>query len=308
MGKSRCQGKATVKGYLRRLKKRITLSKGMRISLDVGAEEIGFDNLFLKNGKNRKIQINPKSPLVNSTVTGKVRISKGSFKGLELRNINTSFIVKRRILRFRSLRAEAPGGFIRCRGWINLKGRRGISFKLIPELHHLNMTDVMPIILNHGSGLLISGALNLDGIIAGSGTSTDKITRSLKGDMRLHVRNGSIRGLDALKDKGLPYNQATAQITIHGGIASTRDLFLASDAISMAIKGHANLNSQSLDVSIGVRPLQKMDKILSNVPVAGWLLAGKDRSIITFGYRVKGKFDDLEVETKQGRDGESGGR
>ena len=56
------------------------------------------------------------------------------------------------------------------------------------------------------------------------------------------------------------------------------------------------MNAGSLDILVGVRPLQTVDKILSNVPVAGWLLAGKDRSILTFPYRVRGPFNALTVE------------
>ncbi len=97
----------------------------------------------------------------------------------------------------------------------------------------------------------------------------------------------------------------SAQILINKGIASTKDLRLDGDVISMDIEGQSNLNQKSLDILIGVRPLQTMDKILSNIPVAGWLLAGKDRSIITFQYRVRGKFDDLKVESTASEDQES---
>ncbi len=298
IGRSLCQGKATLRRYLRKFKTKLALSNKMHISLDVGAQEIGFDKLFANRGKGRRIQIDPKSMWVNSTVTGKVRISRGSWEGFHFKHFETGFILKRGVLRFKRFRAEAPGGFIRCRGWINLKRKRGLSFKLIPQIHHLSMTEVTPLFFNHENGPLISGTLNLDGIIAGRGDSPDSITKSLAGDLRLHAGKGLIHGLDAAKGDGLPYKQVTAQIAIQGGVASTKDLFLDSDAISMAIRGHANLNHQSLDVSIGVRPLQKMDKILSNVPLAGWLLAGRDRSILTFGYRVRGKFTELSVETR----------
>ncbi len=308
MGKSHCQGNGSIRDYLIKRKKRLTLSKAMKISLNFGVEEIHFGGLLRKDREKHKIQIGRKSLWLNSAVNGKVRISKGSFRGLRLANLEANFALRRGLLRFKNLRAQAPGGFVRCRGWINLRCKRGISFKLVPEIHQLNMTNVTPIFLDHKKGPLVSGALNLDGIIAGHGDSAESITEGLRGDLRLHVTKGNIQGIEALKGKTLPYKQATARIAIQGGVASTEDLYLDSDAISMTIRGQADLNDQNLDILIGIRPLQTVDKILSNVPVAGWLLAGKDRSILTFGYRVKGKFNDLKVETRQDPNKVSGGR
>ncbi|NIQ38687.1 MAG: DUF748 domain-containing protein [Proteobacteria bacterium] len=308
MGKSLCQGNASIQGYLRKLKKKLILSNRMRISIDLGAGEIGFDRLLAKGKKKGNIQIDPKSIWTNSTITGKVRISKGSYRGFQVGNFEAAFVAKRGLLRLKNFHAKTPEGFLRFRGWFNLKRKRGISFKLIPEFYRLNMTNVIPVFLNHGSGPSISGSLNLDGIIAGSGNSVDSFTKSLRGDLRLQVSKGLIHGLESLQGKGLPYNLATAKIAIARGVASTKDLYMDSEEISMTIKGQADLANQSLDISIGIRPLQKVDKILTNVPLAGQLLAGKDRSILNFAYRVRGKFNDLKVETRQARYDKSLGR
>ncbi len=297
MGEGLWNGDASFRGYLRRLRGKLALSEKMRISLDMGAERIGIRD-FLSNGKGKqKLRFHPKSIWVNSAIHGKLRISQGSFKGFRFEDFQTSFVVSQGLLRFTSFQSEAPGGFLRCRGWINLKSRRGVSFKLIPEIHGLEMTNAIRTFLDQERAMLISGVLSMGGVITGGGDSADGITRSLRGDLWFRAVDGSIGGIQTGKDKRLPYNHVTGQIMIRHGVASTKDLYMDSDAISMAVKGQANLNSQTLDISIGVRPLQTVDKILSNVPVAGWLLAGKDGSILRFSYRVSGKFDDLKVES-----------
>ena len=303
MGESLWHGHASFRGYLRRLRKKVTLAKKLKISLDMGTEELRIDDLLSKRGRERKLQIDPRSIWVNSTINGKVRISRGSFNGARFENFDATFIVKRGLLRFKRFQAEVPGGFVRCRGWINLRSRRGVSFKLIPKIHQLDMANVIPIPLPQGKGTFISGTGNLDGIITGGGNSVDRITRSLAGDLRIRVENGTIHGLEALREDGLPYNHLTARVLIRRGVASTENSYLDSDVMSMVIRGQANLNDQSLDIHVGVRPLQTMDKILSNVPVVGWLLAGKDRSILTFSFQVSGKFNDLKVESPSARDG-----
>lgn len=297
MGESLCHGRASFGGYLRRFRRKIILSNRLKISLDMGAEKVRIDNLFAKDGGKRKTQIDPESIWVNSTIEGKVRISKGSLKEIQFENFGTVFTIKRGLLRFKKFQAEAPGGFVRFKGWINMKSAQGISFKLIPIIHQLDMTNAIPIPSARGKGRFISGTLNLEGIMVGNGSSADNIIESLQGDLQLRAENGRMYGLKTHTEDGLPYNHMTGQIVIQRGVASTGNLYLDSDAISMAIKGRADLKNQRLYLNIGVRPLQTMDKVLSNVPVVGWILAGKDRSILTFSYRVRGKFNDLKVES-----------
>lgn len=305
MGKSLCRGSASFRQYLGRHKRKLARSKKMRISFDMGVTEISIDDLLSSGRWKGKIKINPKSVWVNSTILGKVRISRGHVKGFGFQDLETSFTMKRGLLRFEFFRAQAPGGFIRCRGWINLKSKQTVSFKLIPEIHHLDMTNVMRIFPPQQKGGFASGVLNLEGVIVGGGNCADRVIRSLGGNLRLRAERGVIEGLSTRRKGGLPYKKATAQIVIERGVFSTEDLYLDSDVMSMTIKGQANLNNASLDLLVGVRPLQTVDKILSNIPVAGWLLAGKDRSILTFCYRVRGQFNDLRVESKPAQNGRS---
>jgi hypothetical protein len=308
MGKSLCRGDASLRNYLKRARGKLALSNQVEISFDIGVEEIGLDEFLPKVGGNGQIRVDPKSIWTNSVIIGKMRIAKGLFRGLQFVNFETSFSAKHGLLRFKHFRAEAPGGFLRCGGWINLNSRRGVSFKLLPRIHHLDMGRITGMFVEQEAGMLVSGALDLEGIIVGGGQTSAEITRSLSGNLWFCAKDGRIEGLTARKAEGIPYKQAKAQILIRQGIVSTEELGVNSDAISMIIKGQADLNHKSLDISIGIRPLQTMDKILSNVPVAGWLLAGKDKSILTFLYRVRGKFDDLKVESPLGPNGDSSGR
>jgi len=308
MGKSLCRGQVSLRGYLRKQGKKLTLSKKPKIALDMRAEEMTIDHLLSKGGRKPKFQIDPKSIWANATFNGKLRITRGSLRGIQFESFVTSFLIKRGRIVVKKFQALAPGGFVTSRGWINLRSKQGISFKWIPRIHELDMTNAIPIHLDHGKTPVLSGALSLDGIIVGGGSSVERIMRSLRGDLRLRASNGCMYGLKALKGKGLSFNHAAAQILIRRGVASTRDFYLDSEEISLAIEGRADLNDQSLDLHIGVRPLQTVDKILSNVPLAGWLLAGKDRSILTFSFRVKGKFDDLRLVSRRAQHKESPGR
>ena len=307
MGKGLCRGRASFRRYLKKSKAKLALSKNMEVSFDMNASEIDFDDFLSPGRKKKRGRIDPESAWANSAILAKVTVGKGFFRGFRFENLETSFVVKRGLLRFRCFRAEAPGGFMRCRGWVNLKSKRMVSFKLIPEVHHLDIMNMMRIFTPKGRRVSVSGRLSLEGMVTGGGSSMDSVISSLGGDLRLRAETGIIRGSNTSEQEGLPYERVTAQIMIDGGIASTEDLLLDSDVMSMTMKGRADLNKRTLDLLIGVRPLQTMDRILSNIPVAGWLLAGKDRSILTFFYRVRGPFDDVRVESRKRQDARPGG-
>ena len=46
---------------------------------------------------------------------------------------------------------------------------------------------------------------------------------------------------------------------------------------------------------MAIHPLGTVDKIVSHIPVAGWLLTGEDKALLTAHFSVKGKTDDVSV-------------
>jgi hypothetical protein len=46
---------------------------------------------------------------------------------------------------------------------------------------------------------------------------------------------------------------------------------------------------------MAIHPLGTVDKIVSHIPVAGWLLTGEDRALLTAHFSIKGKTDDVSV-------------
>jgi len=296
IGKNTLHAKAAIRHYLRKHSKRMSLSDKLKISFELSAEKMCLEDFLPPAGGKRAARTGPEHPWLNMTILGKVRVGDACFKDVRLHNVNTSFVAHRGLLRFRHFHAEAPAGFVACNGWLNLTNHQSVTFKLTPRIHHLDLASVIRFIRAPARGDLLSGTVNLEGIVAGGGRSINEILGSLTGDLRFDVVDGIIYGIRGHGKGDLPFREARGRILIEHGVASTTDLHLASDVMTMVIRGIADMNKGSLDILIGVRPLQTVDKILSNVPVAGWLLAGKDKSILTFPYRVKGPFNDLKVE------------
>jgi autotransporter translocation and assembly factor TamB len=161
----------------------------------------------------------------------------------------------------------------------------------------------------------VTGQLSLGGLLTSEGEERTDFWRNLGGDLKLAMRDGRIgrftvtakilallnmaqlmnlKGPD-LTAEGMPYQRLTADIKVAGGIARTEDLVLDSRAIKLSAVGSVNLAEDTLDLTVAVRPFQNVDLILTAIPLAGWILGGKEKSILVAYYRVTGSLRDPQV-------------
>jgi uncharacterized protein YhdP len=152
--------------------------------------------------------------------------------------------------------------------------------------------------------------------LLGEGEDFQRIKESLHGSLRLEVENGVIKRFNILskifsilnvsqlfkgrfpdlKTRGLPFHQIEAAIDVNNGVVSTEDFLVNSDAMRITLLGKVDLGKNRIDAKIGVHPLVTLDAVLSNVPVAGYILTGKDKAFLSYVYEVKGDLDDPKIE------------
>jgi uncharacterized protein YhdP len=164
---------------------------------------------------------------------------------------------------------------------------------------------------------VVTGRVHVDRVeLRGEGEDFQKVKESLNGSLRLEMENGVIERFNILakifsilnvsqllmgrfpdlKTKGLPYHQIMANIHIKDGVASTEDFLVDSDAIKITIFGKVDLGKNLIDAKIGIHPLVTLDTVLSKVPIAGYILTGKDKAFLSYLYEVKGDLDDPKIE------------
>jgi uncharacterized protein involved in outer membrane biogenesis len=161
----------------------------------------------------------------------------------------------------------------------------------------------------------MTGTLSLQAELTAKGDSAAELKKSALGAVKLKVEHGSVKKFATLSkifsilnfsqlfklhlpdmvSGGMPYNKITGDFAIRDGIASTQNLFLDSNAINISAVGKLDLLKDQLDLSLGVRPLQTVDKVVSRIPIVGWILTGKDRSLITTYFEAKGPIEDPQV-------------
>jgi len=96
--------------------------------------------------------------------------------------------------------------------------------------------------------------------------------------------------------EGMPFDKVSGTIRLDRGVLSSEDLFVESNAMNLSLIGKLNLIQHQLDVVMGVKPLRTVDKIITNIPLAGWLLAGKEKALITAQFTIKGQTSNPEVK------------
>ncbi len=105
----------------------------------------------------------------------------------------------------------------------------------------------------------------------------------------------NIISVSSLFDKGLIYDSVTGDFTIKSGVISTENLLLSSNSMRMSGIGSIDRTEKTRNATLALHPLVTIDKIISNIPFAGWVITGKEKSTVTIYSEVKGPLKDPEV-------------
>ena len=249
-------------------------------------------------------------------IQGKLEIQQG---GLRLPGVPTEFHDVRAVLEHQGNRTQVRGWEARLAGG-NFRGSAEIGradgrWDLRLSFQEDDGRAEQLLRGLYGGKGEVTGALSLGGSLTSEGEETTDFWRNLNGDLKLVMRDGRIgrytvmakifallnmtqllesKGPE-LAAEGMPYQQLTADIKIAQGIARTENLILDSRAMKANAVGTVDLDKQTVDMTVAVKPFQNVDRILTIIPLAGWLLTGKEKSILVAYYQVTGSLKDPQV-------------
>ncbi len=95
--------------------------------------------------------------------------------------------------------------------------------------------------------------------------------------------------------EGMPFDILSANFHLDKGILKSDDLKIQSEAMNQVHIGQLNLMDKEVDLTVTIHPLGTVDKIVSRIPVAGWLLTGEDKAFLTAHFSVRGQIGDVSV-------------
>lgn len=278
-------------------------------SLTITSTKLDFDDLRVfsspektpENAKNRR-----------PDVKLKLNIESGNYGKLQFTNLNAIAQQESGTIYLQNITAGVLGGNLNAKGRFAPGGGPGDRYDLALELVR---ADAEKLFAALDISREVTGSLTVRGNLTARGDSLVEIKKSALGNVKLQMNNGKLRKFSTLSkvfsilnisqllkfqlpdmvEGGMPYNNITGSIAVKDGHISSQDIFISSDAINISVIGSADIVKEELDFTLGVQPLQTVDKIVNRIPVVGWLLTGKDKDFLTAYFEAKGKWSDPQV-------------
>jgi AsmA protein len=198
--------------------------------------------------------------------------AKGSFNvgqikvgGAHLTDLSAGIDIGNAQARFAPLTAKLYGGSYR--GDIQLDMRPAVARLSMDE--HLVGIDIAVLMKEYADSQRLSGRGNLDAKLVASGSNGDALLKTLTGTIGLNLRDGAVEGIDvwyaiaqaqsliqkhqlaaATNSKRTAFDSFRATADVVNGVATTKDLNIASQLLQITGAGSTNLVAQSLDYTI----------------------------------------------------------
>ncbi|HAJ28463.1 MAG TPA: hypothetical protein DCG53_14690 [Syntrophus sp. (in: bacteria)] len=246
------------------------------------------------------------------SVQATVRAAAGKFGELSFADLRADLGYKSDKLEFSSLTWAMQDG----RG--AAKGSTQFGAASSPCHHYQFKLDRVPaeaLLWAGDKDQRVRGIMTASGDLAATGKTAAELKASAAGKVKIGIEKGTIRKANALykifsvlnmsqllKFKlpdlnagGMPFNSITATLLLKNGIMRSNDFYIDSDAMNILAMGSMDIIKENIDLKVGLQPLQTVDRIVSKIPVVGWILTDEDRRFITVYFEAKGPVGDPEV-------------
>lgn len=199
--------------------------------------------------------------------------SVGAIKigGARLTKLYAGINIADAVARFAPLQAELYEG--------QYKGDIGIDMRpAVPRLtmdEHMAGIDIAKLMKDYADSQLLSGRGNLDVKLAASGRSGDALMKTLTGTVGLNLQDGAVEGMDLwyaigeaqslIKNRALSgatnmkrtsFETFKANAELVNGVATNKDLVVASQLLRVTGSGIVNLISQELAYGVNAAVLR----------------------------------------------------
>lgn len=249
----------------------------------------------------------------NLHLAGRITAKQGRYGNAEFKKLAVNFQNDGGALQLHSLEAEIFEGRLNASGQLVRHKDKPSDWDLNIKLDKARSGDLLAALeLNRE----IRGLMSASGVLQAKGDTLAEVKQSVSGDLRLEIGRGVLRRFNSLSkvfsilnvsqiltfrlpdmaSDGMPFNSITASIHLKEGILTTKDFFIDSNAMHVSMVGKADIVNENLDLLIGVQPLQIVDKIISRIPVVGWILTGGDNNLISTYFEAKGSWEDPQVK------------
>lgn len=288
--------------------------KGTVELTDIAARKIKFDlsspRFTLEDIFAQKAEKTPEPPPGRKnpvTGNGVIKIENGSARNQTFSNLSAEVWIDAGKVRFEPFSFTKSEGLVSGKLTLYTDTANPIQMETDFKLENISMEPLL-IGFNVKQKLLtgrLNGTVNLT-----KTRSEDAFGRGIDGRVSLVTRKGklwkglvlnkifsivNIVSIDALLREGMPYDRITGDFDINNGVISTDNLDFRSDSMRMSLIGQVDTVEKTMDARLGMHPFVTIDKIISQIPLAGWILTGKDERSVSLFFRLDGPVNDPDI-------------
>ncbi|HUN54822.1 MAG TPA: AsmA-like C-terminal domain-containing protein [Smithella sp.] len=260
----------------------------------------------LKQGEKNKSKSNMELGAV-------LRVDAGVFNDIDFRKLSAALKYNKGILNIETLEAGIFDGNLKTKGRVDIRPDAPNRYAFNFSADRLSLDKLQNFIKYEDH--FFSGNLSVAGDVTAVGSNADDFKKTADGTLKIRAEKGVLKRFSVLSkifsilnvyqlfkfqlpdmaSNGMPYNAITADISFKDGILSSDNFFIDSDAMQISGIGKIDLVKKEIDNTVAIHPLHTIDKIVSKIPIAGWLVTDEKGNLITVHFKVEGKLDDPKV-------------
>jgi len=204
-------------------------------------------------------------------VNGSIAIGSTRIVGLALSNLSMNLHADQGVVHLSPIKANLYGGGYS--GDITYDVHGAIPSVMLNQ--QLTNVDMTPLLQDSVQSRLLSGHGNASTRLTGAGRSSDELIRNLSGRLEANLVDGAVNGIDLwyeialaqalLKQQAPPagsddrrtkFDTFRMSADLSGGVATTKDLAIASQYLRVTGAGNANLITHAIDYHVAATILK----------------------------------------------------
>lgn len=284
-----------------------------RVDIAVSSPFLDIDDVLLLAGMERTSKETARDG--TATIKASVNAEAGKFEGMRFKKLHTVAMLENRILYLQPFECGAFGGRITGTFRADFGSNGSPRYQTNLKADKVSAEDLVQALNLRLHNEIITGSLTLQADVTAKGETAAELKRTILGNIRLHLEDGKLRRFSVLSkifsvlnvsqlfkfqlpdmvSDGMPYNRIDATLSLRDGVISSKDFFIDSNAMNISAVGSIDLLKEEIDATIGVQPLQTVDKVVNRIPIVGWILTGRDKHLISTYFEAKGKWSDPVV-------------
>jgi len=239
--------------------------------------------------------------------TGKIKAAEGDLWGHKFTALETGVILGDRIIQLYPLHINIDGGAAYGSFSYFLEETEPLLFTVDLKLTGIDMPTMLAAFGKKKR--VLSGDLRADLLLSAS-REVKPFARGMNGYVNLYTGKGrlwkfgflsdifsivNIISIDELFESGLQHKGIDGRFMMIDGVLTTDDLVLDSDTLRMSAVGEIDTAASTIYATLALHPFVTIDKIISNIPLAGWIITGERESTVSLYFELEGPLKDPDV-------------